>query len=340
MVDLHSEITKTKQSQKNIEADLENLEPTSREVFKSSLDFNKNMISILNVWLQEKDTKVPENKELVTFEKVVDEENKETAQLRAEWKEIVSEALVVKSWACLQTFSSSSLAKAKEKSDLDETVKVGKAHRKDAVAFVRSVKKSCADMENNISKASTKAETDRQAADLDESRGHEAAAVLVAAAAATAPQPVMPAMRSPEVLAFFKQDIKIPEVVSFTVGSVAEMSHGFLKQKYGESALKEFDAPYGVAASAWADNVKVLPSVATAIGKFMGDFLNSEEYKSELGRGNVTVSLEAVGKALRDIVVLPNSPVVPVTRSLLAQPIRIEKQVGPHHNCFCVCACA
>ena len=68
--------------------------------------------------------------------------------------------------------------------------------------------------------------------------------------------------------------------------------------------------------------------------------LTSEEYKSELGRGNVTVSLEAVGKALRDIVVLPNSPVVPVTRSLPAQPIRIEKQVGPHHNCFCVCACA
>ena len=259
----------------------------------------------------------------------MDESNTEpavTAQ-RMSWKETAAEVSTLASWSKLSKYASATLGSATEKSDLETKNKAGKALRKDALAFVRSVKKSATDVRVQIDKAATKEEQTQQGAELQQAQC-DTAAILSASVAA--PVVAVPRQVGPEVMAFFKEDFKIPEITTFKLSAVKDFCQAWVKEQYSGSPLKDADLPYGIVASVWFEVTKNLSTVSTTLGRFMGEFLASAEYKSELGKGSITLTgCGVIGMQLRDIVYFPQTTLLKVSRAQINQQVANAKQQGP-----------
>ena len=103
--------------------------------------------------------------------------------------------------------------------------------------------------------------------------------------------------------------------------------------------------PYAVSAGPWFASVSAEPVVSQALGRFMGDFLGSDEYNSEVGKAQSTLSgLGEMAEALRRIVVgSDEQPVIQLMKGAIAQ-LGNAKQRGHEHTyantCVCACMCA
>ena len=335
MVDLHGEVTKLIAAQEDADNQMAKLKPQSQSIFQDISAFNKQLFRIFTFWNAQAPLKLDPNNDAedantFTFENVMDEQNKDkgVSALRESWKETAIEVSTLASWSTLSKFASTVLGVATEKVDLENKNKEGKALRKEALAFVRSVKKSATDVKVQIDKAASKEEKDKQEADRGQAQGQEAA---ILSASVVAPVVAVPRQLGPEVLAFFKEDFHIPEVITFKTGAPKDFCQAWVKEQHEASSLKDAELPYGISAASWLEITKGLNSVSTAFGRFMGEFLASDEYKSAIGKGSVTLSgCGTIGTTLRDIVYLPQSQVLKVSRAQINQQVANVKQQGPN----------
>ena len=162
--------------------------------------------------------------------------------------------------------------------------------------------------------------------------------IMRAAQQAQAP-PVIQTVRGPAVLSLFSAGLeKIPQVQMFSLPDV-ESFHGKWMQREVEAAgLTGLKVPYGVSAAQWlaAENAK--PHVAQQFGKFMAEFLASDEYSSELGKAQSSLKgFEDFAAALRSMVV--GTDVLELTPKDIEKQVSSLKQRGHMHMCTCGRAC-
>ena len=337
MVDLHGEVIKTFASQSEADQAAAKLGPESRSIFDQTSEFNQKLFTIFRFWnsvgpLKLDPTSKAADATTFSFDTVMDEKNgdADATALRIAWKETAAEVSALASWAKLSKYASTVLGSAADKADLETKSKVGKVLKKEAQAFVRSVKKSATDVKKEVDKALVKEEKTQQEADKLQGQADEATAALTVLQATT-PAQVVPAVPRPEVLAFFKDDFRIPELVTFKTSAPKDFCHAWVKQCHDASPLKGVEMPYSISATPWLDITRGLSSVSSAFGRFMGEFLASDEYKSTLGKGSITMSgVGVIGKALRDIVYLPHSEVLKLSREEINKHVANPKQQGPN----------
>ena len=141
MVDLHAEIVKAQNANSEMETARARLHADSQLVFKDTSGFHSKLFKVFSIWISDAAVEVLPGK-TATFDDVIDVRNQNYAIPRSEWVDLASEHANVTSWSLLQKKSSAVLGQCTSKEALELKSKIGRTFWKDAIAFVRSVKKS------------------------------------------------------------------------------------------------------------------------------------------------------------------------------------------------------
>ena len=181
-------------------------------------------------------------------------------------------------------------------------------------------------------------EAHQQVNDGDAAEAH----ILQTAVQAGTPAQAAPSQKGPVVLALFSAvSISITDVPMATLNSKEGFTSVWMSSQL--TSLESSSAcPYAVSAGPWFASVSAEPVVSQAFGRFMGDFLGSDEYNSEVGKAQSTlVGLGEMAEALRCIVVgSDEQPVIQLMKGAIAT-LGNAKQRGHEHTYSntCVCAC-
>ena len=340
MLDVHKECEKVYVAQQSLTQLQGQATPATLKVVETTVIFNTTVFEIFCAWHGDvaRSPATPVAK-AISYDEVL--KRAPTDKKRSLWLEVASEIEQFPSWATLQLYSSQTLAAATNKVELTEKTTQGKEIRKQVLAFVKSVRKSAADLNTKLKKM-VEDEVKEEANQKVDDGEAAVAQILQTAVQAGTPVQAVPSQKSPVVLALFSADsVRIPDVPMATLNNKEDFTGVWMSSQL-TSLESSSVCPYAVSAGPWFASVSAEPVVSQAFGRFMGDFLGSDEYNSEVGKAQSTlVGLGEMAEALRCIVVgSDEQPVIQLMKGAIAT-LGNAKQRGHEHTysntCVCVC---
>ena len=302
MLDVHKETGKVTIELQKLEAQKKALTPSQLEPLSASQSFLNTLEQIFSSWLGTAE-KAEATKAEATFDVILKGAGGH-ATMKAAWLEAAPEVENFPSWAVLQKFASTELAVANTKAALDESVASGLKMKKAVVAFLKSVQKTAAELGKKVDKLKAATESEQMVAIHDEGVLQEAA-LCEANIIASAPETVSVPPKGPTVLALFNEDtVEIAAVPVFTIKDHQEFTPEWMRSQLQGASLAFMQCPYAVSAAPWLTHINTMAEVTASFGRFMADFLGSDEYNSAIGKATQGLQgMETVAGQLRAMVI-------------------------------------